>query len=148
MKVFFAAICIVSFLNCVLLAQSSSSAVILREDNNCESNKSYFDYVAVNAGNDKSIIIIARLGGGETSHRYNRRRLHNISTYLNYIRQIPKERIITAEGEPVRSRGRVEVYVGGKLTVVFTVGRNHDLAGGECESGTGGLYYPMRKKPI
>ena len=126
--------------------QSKPAKTIVRDDNNCESNKGYFDYVAAGAGHDGLIIIIARLGEGESSRIYNRRRLHNISTYLNYIRKISKERIVTAEGERVTGRGRVEVYADGKLMIVFTVARNQDLAGGDCEQSSSSLYYPKRKK--
>jgi hypothetical protein len=101
--------------------------------------------VAVDAGKQGLIILIARLGDGETSRVFNRRRLHNLSTYLNYIREIPNKRIITAEGERVRGSGPVEVYVNGKLMIVFTVGRNQDLAGGECEQTRSSLYYPKRR---
>lgn len=128
--------------------QSEITDPIVTNDNNCESNKNYFDYVAVHAEKDGPIILIARLGDGETLRRFNSRRLHNIFTYLNYIREISKERIVTAEGERVFGRGRVEVYVGGKLMIVFSVGRNQDLAGGDCEPPPSGLYYPGRRKPL
>ena len=120
---------------------------IIAHDNNCESNKALFDLVDISTPNDGLIIIISRLGSGETSRVYNHRRLHNIRTYLNYVREIPKERIVTAEGERVQGRGRAEVYVRGKLLTVFTVGRNQDLAGGDCEPASGGLYYPKQPKP-
>lgn len=141
---------IVSLLLCVAVttnAQDTQSAIpIIRDDNNCESNKAYFDNIAVTAGTDGLVIIIARLGDGDTSRTYNRRRLHNIRTYLNYIREIIPERIITAEGERVRGRGRIEVYIGGRLFIVFTVGPNQDLAGGECEMRSSDLFYPMRRR--
>jgi hypothetical protein len=116
------------------------------EENNCESNKAWFDYIAVNSKEANTIIIIARLGNGEKSRMYNRRRLHNISTYLNYIRDLPKEKIVIAEGKKVSGRGRVDVYVNGKPFIVFTLGRNQDLAGGDCEQAANSLYYPLRRK--
>ncbi len=118
---------------------------IITNSNNCESNKAYWDYVAIHGGETEPIILIARLGDGEKSRVYNRRRLHNISTYLNYIREIPKKRIVTAEGEQVRGPGRVEVYVRGELMIVFGVGRNQDLAGGDCEQTRSSIYYPKRR---
>ena len=114
-------------------------------DNNCESNKSLWDSVAIDA-NDDLIILIARAGDGEAARRVNRRRLHNIYTYLTYIRGIPKERVVKAEGERVSGRGRIDVYLRGEMHMVFTVGRNEDLAGGECELPTSPLYYPMEKR--
>lgn len=108
--------------------------------------KALFDYIDINTPEDELIIIIARLGNGETSRTYSRRRLHNIHTYLSYVREIPNQRIVTAEGERVRGHGRVEVYSGGRLMIVFTVGRNQDLAGGNCEQVPSNLYYPMRRR--
>lgn len=128
--------------------QKKPAETIVRNDNNCESNKAYFDYVAVHAGETEPIILIARLGDGERSRVYNQRRLHNISIYLKVIREIPKGRIVRAEGERVTGRGRVEVYVRGELMIVFGVGRNQDLAGGECEQTRSRLYYPMRRNPL
>lgn len=129
------------------VAQSVESPTpTIRNDNNCESNKALWDLIDIEAGNDSPIIIIARLGSGEVSRRFNHRRLHNIRTYLHYIREIPEGRIITAQGERVAGRGRVEVYVGGRLFIVFTVGRNEDLAGGACEETRSLMYYPMQRR--
>lgn len=128
------------------IQQNDVAKTIIRNDNNCESNKAYFDYVATHAGDTGSLILIARLGDGERSRLYNQRRLHNIGTYFNYIREIPKSRIVKAEGERATGRGRVEVYVRGELMIVFEMGRNQDLAGGECEMPRSELYYPMERK--
>lgn len=124
---------------------SQSAKPIFSDDNNCESNKAYWDYIAIESKGD-SLILIARPGDGENARRLNRRRLHNIYTYLTYIRKIPKERIVIAEGERVTGRGRVEVYLQGKLQIVFTVGRNADLRGGACEEALSTLYYPMKRR--
>lgn len=121
-------------------------APTIRNDNNCESNKALWDLIHIEAGSDSPIIIIARLGSGEISRRFNHRRLHNIRIYLHHVREIPDDRIITAEGERVRGRGRVEVYIRGRLFIVFTVGRNEDLAGGACEETRSLMYYPMRRR--
>ena len=114
-------------------AQSSNlTKPITANGNNCESNKAYWDLVAVEANeNSSTIIVIARLGDGERARRLNHRRLHNLFTYLNYIREIALERLVRADGERVRGLGRVEAYINGKLFIVFTVGRNQDLQGGE-----------------
>lgn len=118
------------------ICQSSgqSTKPIIRTDNNCESNKAYFDYLATSAGEEGLIIVIARLGVGEHSRKYNQRRLRTIGAYLSNVRNIPSKRIITAEGERMRNGlGRIEVYIGGKAAVVFIVGRNKDLQGIRCE---------------
>src|SRR5687767_14940726 len=74
-----------------------SSPPIFSDDNNCESNKSYWGLIATDSQDDL-IILIARLGDGERARRLNQRRLHNIYTYLTYIRKIPEARIVRAQG--------------------------------------------------
>jgi hypothetical protein len=126
-------------------AMAQSQRPFLSEDNNCESNKATWDSIAIDSEGDL-IILIARLDGGERSRDLSRRRLHNLYTYLTYVREIPREKIIRAEGARARGRGRVEVYLRGKLRGVFTVGRNEDLRGGECEMGASPIYYPMERR--
>jgi len=90
--------------------------------------------------------LIARLGNGETSRRFNHRRLHNARTYLSYTHGISEKKLVMAEGERVRGLGRIEVYVDGRLIVVFNIERNQDLAlggVGDCD-GRSRLYYPTR----
>jgi hypothetical protein len=58
--------------------------------------------------------------------------------------------IITAEGEPARGRGRIEIYVVGKLVDVLGVGRGEDLYAGSCD-GTGELdhlFYDSRRRKL
>jgi hypothetical protein len=90
--------------------------------------------------------MVAQLGDSDRARRLNHRRLHNLFTYLNYIREIPRDRLIRAEGERVPGLERVAVYINGKLFIVFTVGRNEDLQGGSCEEKFSALYYPMSSK--
>jgi hypothetical protein len=98
-------------------------------DNN-ETTKAELDLLAQTARrhSDHLIFIIARLGNGERSRRLNRRRLHAIRDFLKQERFIPEQRLIAAEGEPMRGLGRVEVYLGGKLFMVFTLPRNKFFA--------------------
>jgi len=101
---------------------------------NCETTKSYMDNAVIEAGEDKSIIIIARLGSGEGSSKVVRRRLYTLNGYLVETRGVSKERVITAEGERVRGLGQVEVYVGGKLFIIFKMKRNGDFFN-KCSDG-------------
>ena len=97
----------------------------------CEGVMMRLDFIAVAAeasGADQTIIVIARLGTGETSRKLAGSRLRQVSDYLN--RRLPRERIITAEGERVRGLGQLEFYVGGKLHSIFRVKRNRDLVAG------------------
>jgi hypothetical protein len=93
----------------------------------CETTKAELDLVAQTAGRDKTIIIIARLGIGESSRVINRRRMGGLRDYLESARAFPPDKLITAEGERVRGLGRIELYVGGELLMVFTLKRNKDF---------------------
>ena len=97
----------------------------------CEGVMMRLDFIAVaveEAGKDQTLIIIARLGAGETSRRLVGSRLRQVADYLK--RRIPRDRIVTAEGVRVRGLGQLEFYVGGKLHSIFRVRRNRDLVAG------------------
>ena len=116
--------------------------------NTCESNIARLDRIYSEAGSDGLVIAIARLGDGEQSRRLNQRRLHNVRLYLEKVRGRAPKTIIIAEGKPVRGRGRVEIYVGGKLMDVLGVRRGEDLYAGSCD-GTGELdhlFYDSRRR--
>lgn len=100
----------------------------------CEDNVSFLSNAHHLAGSDGTIIAIARLGDGETSLARNRRRLHNVRVYLTefgWHRQ--PSTVITAQGEPIKGYGRVELYVRGVLFAILQVRRNQDLLVGSCE---------------
>lgn len=97
----------------------------------CEGVMMRLDFIAIaaeEAGKDQTVIIIARLGAGETSRKLVGNRLRQVADYLNG--RILRERIITAEGERVRGLGLLEFYVGGKLHSTFKVKRNRGLVAG------------------
>ncbi len=77
---------------------------------------------------DKPIILIARLGTGETLRKWNLRRLHNVASRLYVDKQILK-----TEGERITGKGRVEIYVDGNLLYSLLALRNKDLAVDCCE---------------
>ena len=136
---------------CVLpttaLQEGERTEVITAESNKCEENKSFFDLIDTETRGEL-LIAIARLGDGERNRALNWRRLHNIREYLTYVRQRPAQNVVVAEGEPVKGRGRVEVFARGRLSAVFTVGRGQDLGGaGGCEGGRSWRFYPWRTRP-
>jgi len=100
---------------------------------NCETTKSNFDLIARTAGSEGTIILIGRLGRGEFSHELVRRRLRNLKEFIYFTRGVSKERTVTAEGERVGALGEVEVYINGKLFMVFRLKRNRDFLT-NCES--------------
>ncbi len=92
---------------------------------NCEFNISVLTGAHQKAG-DNLVIMIARLGAGETLRNLNTRRLHNARTFLTEFGQRAPQTIVTAEGDGVDGYGRVEVYVDGKLFHVLMIRPNDD----------------------
>ncbi|MCA1594702.1 MAG: hypothetical protein LC754_19145 [Acidobacteria bacterium] len=95
---------------------------------NNESSKAELDLLAQAASPDKLIILIARRGSRESSRSVGRIRLKTASWFLQNVRAVGKPRIILAEGEGVVGEGRIEVYLDGKLFMIFVFRRNKDFA--------------------
>jgi hypothetical protein len=102
-------------------------SVVVNSGDCGEYTKALLDEAVVTEGKDKSFIFITRLGTGERSRKLVRARLYAPSSYLVESRGIPKSRVITAEGERVRGLGHVELYVGGKLWIIFKMERNKNF---------------------
>ncbi|MGI8653882.1 MAG: hypothetical protein ACR2LC_01540 [Pyrinomonadaceae bacterium] len=118
---------------CVVISHSFAQSVAASEprvangDSN-EDSKTELDLLAQTAGNERLIIAIARLGSGESLRRLNHRRLQTIRWYLKNVREVAESRIVAAEGARVHGRGRVEIYLDGKLFMVFILSRNKNFA--------------------
>jgi hypothetical protein len=124
----------------------------------CHDYNAILDVTAQNTPHDKLIIVIARLGDGETRSNLNWRRLHNVRTYWTeyYLDKRKQDMIVLAVGERVQGHGRVELYVGGKLIAMLKLRRNADLVIGECYTTPEGTpfcddemnrgFYPCRDK--
>ncbi len=94
----------------------------------CEVARVYLDSavtIAREAG-ETSLIVIARLGDGEKSARLNWRRLKQVKNQLGRF----DVEAVAASGERVKGRGRVDVYVSGKLLYALPYARNSDIT---CE---------------
>ena len=121
-----------------IFAVSSASAQVIgvkTQPNNCEDNLHALNVVHQVAEGADLIIIIARLGTGETRRNINLRRLHNAQTYLAselYWKRDPKT-VVVAEGERVNGYGRLEIYVRGVFWDAMLIKRNSDLLVGSCE---------------
>ncbi|HZH31357.1 MAG TPA: hypothetical protein VEY11_11400 [Pyrinomonadaceae bacterium] len=103
------------------------------DGNSCETTKALLDFAAISSGANSSIIIIAVHGRGESAVKINGRRLSQLRSYLEMTRGISKHRVITAAGEREGGLGRVKIYVGGELQVIFMMKRNKDFFTG-CDS--------------
>lgn len=101
----------------------------------CAEAKAILHGCAQDAGSDP-LIVIARLGKGESSQRLNSQRLRSIHDFLVKLQTpplIPSDRLVLAQGERVSGLGRIEVYVKGKLQSVLPQerGKSYDFLG--CE---------------
>ena len=108
----------------------------LQPPDNCEGNAARLEAVlekSKEAGENRVTIAIARLGRGEQSRELNRRRLFSVRAYLTAM-GLSSQKLITAEGGRTEGYGRIEVYIGGDLAEVFTVGRCKDLLVGICDN--------------
>ena len=101
---------------------------IIVDGANNETTKAELDLLAEKAGQDKLIILIARLGKSEFSRTLSQQRLRTVRDYLRFTRAVSEDRLVTAEGERVSDVGRVEAYVDGKLFMVFRLRRNKNFA--------------------
>lgn len=124
-----------------LLSQNAfgqnGSDIIISENGNCEENALNFDILMTKANEYpglEKIILIARLGNGEKSRKYNEKRLEVVKAGISAFDRYPAEKIITAQGERVSGKGQVEVYIGGRLFAVFKVGRKENLQGRNCNN--------------
>jgi hypothetical protein len=79
------------------------------------------------------LIIITRLGKGETSSRLNKQRLSVVEEYV--LRRGANLKYVLAEGRRVKGLGRVELYVGGRLLYIMPIKKN---APGWCLPGREG----------
>ena len=108
-----------------IIAEGSAGEGI--DGSNCDNTKALFDLIAQTAGAEETIIVIGRLGRGESSRELVRHRMRNLQDFVYMVRGVAKERVVLAEGEPVNGLGQVDVYVKGKLIVVFRLKRNRDF---------------------
>jgi hypothetical protein len=108
-------------------AQKAPTGPIYGSGSDNESAKAILDLIAQDAGADKLIIIVAHNGDRE-SPNINWRRLKTAGQYFENTRGIPKSRLVTAAGTRVHGSGRLDIYLDGKLSVVFTFRRNRDFA--------------------
>jgi hypothetical protein len=133
-----------------LAAQESSeqSKLALQPEapQNCEENifsMETFARITQEQTKDGGVLIaVARLGKGEKSREFNRRRLYNVREYLKDRAGIPPARVVVAEGERASGLGRIEFYLGGKMVGRLLVARNKDLCLICCDDY--GPYYPQK----
>ncbi|MEK6286865.1 MAG: hypothetical protein AABO57_14090 [Acidobacteriota bacterium] len=93
------------------------------------------------------VIVISSLGTGDTRPSLHKRRLHNAAARLvDYQSAIPRKQVVTAEGDRVKGKGKVEFYVNGRLVYVVLFKPNADFTM-DCCDGADPSYYPWYKEP-
>ena len=124
----------------VASSQALGQSSLFTENISCEENKSVLDAVASairSQGKNKFVIIVARLGDGERGEILNRIRLKSLTDYLDRVHNIVEEghkivrptgqeikNIVTAEGRRLSGKGRIEMYIDGKLAALIKFKRN------------------------
>lgn len=121
-------IALICFLTLSVPAAPQTQKPLLVGAENNETSKANLDYLAEAAGKDKIIIFIGRLGVGEKSRALNRARLRVAREYLESTRDLPRARLVIAEGEEVSGQGRIEAYLDNRLFMVFVFERNKNFA--------------------
>ena len=101
---------------------------------NCEVAGRYIDDAIARTTRAEGtyLIVIVRNGNREKALRVNQMRLAQVKAYLEYT-HLPKflvaagESILVAAGESINDRGRIEIYVEGKLLYTLPLRRNQGL---------------------
>ncbi len=101
----------------------------------CEGAASRLDFAVIDTKklDGAYLIIIARLGTGETSGHLNQIRLAVAEEYV--LRRGSDLKYVLAQGKRVKGLGRLELYVGGRLNEILPFKRN---AKGHCLPGREG----------
>ncbi len=144
---------LISYKSLMAQSKTSETPVVKGDANACEINAAWFDRLANTLReNDERLFVVARLGKGEVSRDFNRRRLSNVRIYFQNNWKIDEKRMVFAEGEKIREEGRIEFYIGSKLMLVSLVKLGRDICVDCCGSldlryygMTGKTYYGRKK---
>jgi hypothetical protein len=91
-------------------------------------NSAHLDSLATEqASTQERIFVIARLGRGEISNPLNQLRLQAARAYLVGTRGMDPAKLVFAAGEKVEGEGRVEFYLGSRLTLISLAPRGRNV---------------------
>jgi hypothetical protein len=111
-----------SILIFIFLSNSSNTlGQTVSSYNNCENNLALLDSIRPLIEKDNPFIVIAYRGKKENSNKYSLRRLNTIKTVLG------DKNIVFAIGEKLVTKPKVEIYVDGKLNLVFETNSREKL---------------------
>ncbi len=98
----------------IFLSNSSNAqGQTISSHNNCENNLSLLESIGPLIEKGNQVFVIAYRGKKENSVKYSQRRLNAIKTVLG------DKNIVFAIGEKLVTKPKVEIYVDGKLDLVF-----------------------------
>ncbi len=105
-------------------SKSNTAMPNSQEPMDWDSSASYLDFavIATREVEGAYLIIIARLGGGETSRRLNQYRLALVEEYV--LRRGHDLKYVLAEGSKVKGLGQIQLYVGGQLSRIMHFKKN------------------------
>lgn len=133
---FLAALCILIF--CIGVAGQHIDTTEASRVTSCEENEARLDQILFrwlkDSESENTLIVVGRLGSGETSARTNRYRLHNAREYLLRRHADKRSSILVAEGERRTGLGQVEFYLNGKLIDTLLVRKTRPLCVDCCEN--------------
>jgi hypothetical protein len=97
----------------------------------CEGAATRLDLAVVNTKKIEGayLILVARLGTGESSRSLNQARLSGVEEYV--LRRGSDLKYVLAQGSRVKGLGRLEIYVGGQLAEIMPLRKN---AKGYCSA--------------
>jgi hypothetical protein len=126
-KFFGSCLMIVLLAVCLSAQQKFKSQAIMpssQEPMDWDSSASYLDFAVIDTRKLEGayLIIIARLGAGETSRRLNQYRLSLVEEYV--LRRGHDLKYVLAEGSRVKGLGQIELYVGGRLSRIMHFKKN------------------------
>lgn len=86
------------------------------------------------ANTESFVIVVVYLGNGEKSNSYAKQRLKAVESYLTKMRGLSKERLVLAHGKKRLGLGKIETYIGGKLSFEFFVPKRARICVSCCPS--------------
>ena len=127
---FFCSCLMIVLLTVSLSAQQESKSkagMPSQEPMDWDSATGYMDFAVINTRKIEGayLIIIARLGAGETSRRLNQHRLSLVEEYV--LRRGHDLKYVLAEGSRVKGLGQMELYVGGRLSYIMHFKKNAQM---------------------
>lgn len=120
------------YIFCFVFIVSVMNAQIVNKHNNCEENESLISVYTARRENGSKLIFIARRGIKERGDEYSLNRLKHFKQMM--LLRAKSTDMVFAIGEKSKSRPQVEVYINGKLELVFEAPIKQLIKVGNCQN--------------